>query len=301
MRQLPHMNELHEQPGLHVYTLYAQVHKLSEIQEIIDKHGIKYPIAMDAYFEAGYDTSAGLPMMWIIDVEGKVAFAGVSGYSDALDAAMEKVKYPGLGKTAVAKELVEAARAFGEGEFAKAYKLAEAVYDDPPSDEVEEEAEYIMERIDDRMSTLSVRAETAEVEENYAVAIAAWTELARYKGLDDAEEAPERLKKLNESKEVANELAKRRELLELMCDLDVKFQSVDDADGEAVTKFRQECLAAYRKFAKENEGTYAADEAESLIEIFERLLGPDASKPAEEKKEPEKVPEKEPSKDTEKK
>lgn len=281
MRQLPHMNELHETPGLHVFTLYAQVHKLSEIQEIIDKHGIKYPIAMDGFPEVGYDTSAGLPAMWVIDVNSKVTFVGTPGYSDALDEAMEQVKYPGLGKTKVAKELTEAARAFGEGEFAKAYKLAEALYDDPPSDAVEADAEYIMERIDDRVDRLAQRAETAEIERNYGLAISCWKELVRYKGVEDAEEAPERLKKLTESKEIQNEVAKRSELLELMCNLDVQFQSVDDTDADAIKKFRQECLAAYRKFARENEGTYAADEAESLIDIFERLLGPEDSKPVE--------------------
>ena len=281
MRQLPHMNELHETPGLHVYTLYSQVHALPEIREIIDKHSVRYPIAMDSFLDVGYHAFEGLPRMWIIGVDGKVAFAGTKGYSDALDEAMEKVKYPGLGKTSVAKELTEAARAFGEGEFAKAYKLAEAIYDDPPSDEVEAEAEYIMERIDDRIDRLAQRAETAEIEKNYDLAISCWKELARYKGLDDAEEAPERLKTLQGDKDVQNEITKRRDLLKLMCELDVKFQDIDDTDGAAVSTFRKECLEAYRKFAKENEGTYAADEAESLIEIFERLLGPDAAEPEE--------------------
>lgn len=278
MRQLPHMHELSEKPGLHVYTLYAQVHQLAEIEEIINKHEIKYPIAMDGFGEAGFDTSGGLPWMWIIGADGKVAFSGVAGYSDALDKALEQVKYPGLGKTSIAKELHEAARAFGDGEFAKAYKLAEAVYDNPPSDEVEAEAEYIIERIDDRMGALSVRAETAEVEKNYNLAIACWKELARYKGLDDAEEAPERLKALTGSKEVQHEIAKRRDLLKIMADLDVQFQDTNEEDAAEILKFRKTCLKLYRTFARDNAGTYAGDEAEALVKLFEGLVGPEEAK-----------------------
>ena len=290
MRQLPQMNDYHDKPGLHVYTLYAQVHELSEIEEIITKHGIEYPIAMDGFPEAGYDSSAGLPMMWIIDVEGKVAFVGVSGYTEALSKALAQVKYPGLGRTSIATELTEAARAFGEGEFAKAYKLAEALYDNPPSDEVEADAEYIMDRIDDRISTLTVRAETAEVEKNYALAMAVWTDLLRYKGLEDAEEAADRLKALKEDKEVLNELAKRRELLKLMASLDVQFQTVNDEDSAETLKFRKTCLKLYRTFARDNEGTYAADEAQALIDIFEALVG------SEEAKSPETMPDEKPKK-----
>lgn len=275
MRQLPQMNDYHDKPGLHVYTLYAQVHPLDEIQAIIDKHGIEYPIAMDGFIEAGYDVSAGLPQIWIIDADGKVAFAGLSGYSEALEKAMAKVKYPGLGRSSVAKELSDAATAFGNGEFAKAYELAEAVYDDPPSDEVEAEAEYIMERIDARIKALSVKAETAEVQKHYSLAIAAWTELGKYKGLDDAAEAPERLKKLKDSKEVQNEIAKRHELLKIMCDLDVYFNdNVDEEDAGQVLAFRKKCIATFGKFAEDNKGTYAADEARSLMEIHQRLVGP---------------------------
>jgi hypothetical protein len=134
-----------------------------------------------------------------------------------------------------------------------------------------------MDRITSRISTLTVRAETAEVQKHYSLAIACWKEISRYKGLDDAAEAPERLKKLTESKEVKHEIEKRRELLRVMADLDVHFnQNVNEEDAGQVLEFRKKCLATFRKFAEDNKGTYAADEARSLIEIFERLIGPEA-------------------------
>jgi hypothetical protein len=286
MRQLPHMNELAETPGLHVVGLYAQIHTLEEIEAVVKKHEIKYPLTADGdiFNNAGYVTDGvSLPIVWIIGVDGKIAFTGMSGYSDALEKEMAKVKYPGLGKAAIHKDLEPAAKAFVEGKYADAYKLAETVSDNTEDEKAEEDADYIMERIDDRLTTLSVRAETAEIMKNYALALGCWEELAtKYAGLEDAEEAPARLKKLQEDKAVATEIAARHELLKLMMSLDVSFQEVDPADGAAVTNFRKKCLEEYRKFAKENKGTGAGDNAEELIKVFEGLVPAEA--PPEEQK-----------------
>lgn len=280
MRQLPHMNELAAKPGVHVVTLYAQVHQLEEIEEIVTKHDIKYPLAMDSFWEAGYEAPV-LPHVWVVGVDGKIVFSGRSEYDKAIETELAKVKYPGLGKATVHKEVEAAAKAFGEGKYAEAYKLAETVYDNTEDEAAEEDANYIMERIDDRLGNLSVRAETSEVMKNYRVAMRCWEELAtKYKGLDDAEEAPDRLKKLVDSKDVQAEIAARRELLKLMLSLDVVFQDVDDTDAEKVTEFRKKCLAEYRAFAEKYKGTGAGDNANDLIKIFEGLVPPE-SKPEE--------------------
>jgi hypothetical protein len=286
MRQLPHMNELAETPGLHVVGLYAQIHSLDEIEAVVKKHEIKYPLTADSdiFNNAGYNTDGvSLPIVWIIDVEGKIAFTGMAGYSEALEKEMAKVKYPGLGKAVIHKDLEPAAKAFVEGKYAEAYKLAETVSDSTEDEKAEEDADYIMERIDDRLTTLSVRAETAEIMKNYALALGCWEELAtKYAGLEDATEAPARLKKLQEDKAVAKEIAARHELVKLMMSLDVSFQEVDPADSAAITNFRKKCLEEYRKFAKENKGTGAGDSAEELIKVFEGLVPAEA--PPEEKK-----------------
>lgn len=283
MRQLPHLAEMAENtPGLHVVGLYAQVQPLAEIESALKKHNVKFPNAFDSFWDVGYEAPS-LPKVWIVGVEGKVVFVGRDGYEETLKKELAKVKYPGLGRAKIHKELEPAAKAFGEGKFAEAYNLAEAVYDETEDDAAEEDADYIMGRIDDRLGTLSVRADTTEVTKNYRVTLACLEEMLKYKGLDDAEEAPERLKKLKESEEVKKELDARHALLELMMSLDVEYQKVDDTDAGQVAEFRKKCLQEYRKFAKDKAGTGAADKAQSLIETFEALL-PDESKPEEKPK-----------------
>ena len=287
MRQLPHMNELNATPGLHVVGLYAQIHTLEEIEAVVEKHEIEYPLTADGdlFNNAGYVTDGiTLPHVWIIGVEGKIVFAGMAGYSEALEAELAKVKYPGLGKASVHKELEPAAKAFVEGKYAEAYKLAEAVSESTEDEKAEEDADYIVELIDDRLGTLSVRAETAEIMKDYGLALACWEELAtKYKGLEDAAEAPERLKKLQDDKAVAKENTARRALFSLMLSLDVSFQEVDVADATAVTAFRKKCMEAYAKFAAENKDTAAASTAKDLVTVFKDLI-PEEPTPEEPKK-----------------
>lgn len=271
---LPTVTEHAKKPGLHVVSLYAQVHKLAQIEEAVKANGITYPIALDISdaWMAALDGKQ-LPRTWVVGTDGKIKFVGRNDFAEALAKELAAVKYPGLGIDKVPAVLEPAAKAFAEGKFADAYKLAEKIYDDTDDAAVEEVADQIMDRIDDRMSTLSVRAETSEVMKEFEVAMRAWTELLRYKGLDDAAEAPERLKKLQGDKDVKKELEARKKLQTLRLDLDVEFQAVDDADVEVVYTFREKCLKAYEKFVADHKGTGAADLAGTYVETFKKLLG----------------------------
>ena len=141
----------------------------------------------------------------------------------------------------------------------------------------------------------SGRTETAEVIRNYQVAIACWNELAtKYAGLEDAEEAPERLKKLKDSEEVKKDLEARHALLALMMSLDVEYQKTDDSDAAQILAFRKKCLADYRKFYADNKDNSAGDRAEELIENFEKLIPADERSEDPKKEEP---PKKEPGTD----
>lgn len=265
------MNEYHEKPGLHIVTLYAQVHKLEEIEELVTKHEIKYPIALDSFWEAGYE-APGLPKMWIIGADGKVKFAGMAGYSKVLEEELAKVKYPGLGKDKVHSTLEPAAKLFSEGKYKQAHEAAEKVFDDTDDSAAEDDADYIMKRVEEKLRNLKMHAETFEAERRYDRAIKCWEALLTFKGLDDAEEAPERLKKLKDSKDVAKEITARRALLAEMLLLDLEYAKIDAGDEAQLKKFRETCLAAYKKFADANKGTAAADRAIELIAIFKELL-----------------------------
>lgn len=273
MKELADVNKLAETPGLHVVTFYAQAHKLEQIEEVVKANNIKYPISLDEKaWVAGYE-SPELPRVWIIGTDGTIKFAGSEGYADVLKTELAKVKYPGLGKNDIAKKLQPAAKLFVEGKYKEAYAAAEKVFDDTDDETEENDADHIMKRIDGIMNTLSVRAETAEASRNYELAIRCWTELARFKGLDTAAEAPQRLKKLTDSAEVKKGLAARRALTSLMLALDVEFQAIDDSEPAAVKTFREKCLAAYVDFAAKNKGTAAADQAGDLAKAFRGLLG----------------------------
>lgn len=273
MKELADVNKMAATHGLHVITFYAQAHKLEQIEEVVKANNIQYPISLDEKpWLAGYE-SPDLPRVWIIGTDGKVKFAGSEGYAEVLKAELAKVKYPGLGKAEIAKNLQPAAKLFVEGKYKEAYDLAEKIYDETDDETEEDDADHIMKRIDGRMTTLSVRAETAEASRNFELAIRCWTELARYKGLDSAAEAPARLKKLTDSAEVKKELAARRALVALMLSLDVEFQGVDDTEPAAVKTFREKCLAAYVDFATKNKGLAAADLAADLARSFRQLLG----------------------------
>jgi hypothetical protein len=257
-----------------VVSLYAQVHKLEEVEELVEKHGIKYPIAMDidSFWDVGYQAPA-LPRVWIIGTDGKIKFAGNRGYAEVLEKELAKVKFSGLGKEDVVDALKPAARLMAEGKYAEAYKAAEKVFDETEDTAAEDDADWIMRRIDERMRALIIRAETAEVMREFVLAKRCWDELAKFKGIRGAEEGAERLKKLNESEEVAREIKARRALKALMLSLDVEFQSVNDEEPEDVRKMREKCLAAYRKFVEEFKDTAAAERAEELVEIFKGILG----------------------------
>jgi hypothetical protein len=235
---------------------------------------------MDGFWDTYQAPS--LPKVWIIGTDGKIKFAGNPGYKKVLDAELAKVKYPGLGKDNVAKALEPAAKLFVEGKYADAYNAAQTVFEETEDTAAEDDADLIMKRIDSRARALTTRGETAEAERDYEVAIRCWQALAQYKGIDEAAEAPERLKKLQESESVKKETVARRALLAEMLSLDVGYATIDPTKEEDVRKFREKCLAAYKKFATDNKGTAAAERAEELAEVFTELLEAPQESPKEE-------------------
>ncbi|MCC6575162.1 MAG: hypothetical protein IT462_15405 [Planctomycetes bacterium] len=300
MRQLPHLNEMHENfgsKGLHVLSLYAQLHPISQVATFISDHKIKYPVALN-YDGSTYSCSV-LPHVWIVGVDGKIIFSGSKGYEKVLETELAKVKRPGLGKVEVAAELEPAAKAYLEGKYAEAHKLAAEIANKAEiSDGVLADAEHLLERIDSRVKLLVNRADAAEVQGDYAVAMRALEELATdFKGMEDAEDAPARLAKMKADKQVAREM----EAFMAYNELDRKL-----ANAQAELS---EWAAEYGKFAEQYKSTKAgaraidtaagfkaaAEEEAAAKEPMKNPAGtPPEKKPAENA--PEKTPEKAPSK-----
>lgn len=283
MRQLPHMNELHKEygpKGLHVFTLFAQGHPMSQIDALVAKNKIEYPIALDGEWAGSYP-SPSLPEVWVIGVDGKIIYKGGKLDDAVLEKELAKVKYPGLGKAAVANELEAAAKAFGKGNFAEAVKLAQAVIDGDSPEAAVKDAEYLVERVEEKIKQLTQRAELAEVQKDFTLAQVCWNELAtRFAGCEDTEEAAAHLKRVQDDKDAVKEMAARRAMLVLMRDLNWEANDMDLEDAKVMKAFREKCIEAFEKLAKEHPSTQAAATATKFAEIHRAAL-----KDAEPKKE----------------
>lgn len=277
------MNELHKEygpKGLHVFTMFAQGHPMSQIDALVAKNKIEYPIALDGEWAGSYP-SPSLPEVWVIGVDGKIIYKGGKLDDAVLEKELAKVKYPGLGKAAVANELEAAAKAFGKGSFAEAVKLAQAVIDGDSPEAAVKDAEYLVERVEEKIKQLTQRAELAEVQKDFTLAQVCWNELAtRFAGCEDTEEAAAHLKRVQDDKDAVKEMAARRAMLVLMRDLNWEANDMDLEDAKVMKAFREKCIEAFEKLAKEHPSTQAAATATKFAEIHRAAL-----KDAEPKKE----------------
>lgn len=274
MRQLPHLNELHEEyadKGLNLVTIYAQSHQYKKISDLAKKRKIKYPIAIQSdYGKVGYATTNGLPAAWIIGADGKLAYISSStkDLAENLDKEIKKalaaVKYRGLGDMEIPDALIPAAKAFAEYKFSESYKLAEAISDDSDVDADIEIADAIIERIEENTSRLINRFETSEISKNYYVALAVLRELAaHYNGVEDTEELIARLPELEKDEGVKKELAAKDALV--ACELDLNVQSANFTNDN-INEYWAIAQAAYEKVAKDHAGTaHAKAAAESAV------------------------------------
>lgn len=276
VKQLPAVNLHAAKPGLHVIGLYTGVHKFAELEAAIAKHKITYPMALDSFWPAGYAATT-LPRFWVIGADGKVKFVGESEYEPALAEELAKVKYPGLGRDKVCAALEPAAQLYGQRKFALALAAAQKALDATEDKTEEADADYIIKRIEGRARELAQRADTAENDRNFSLAISCWSELGSYAGVEEAADAPARLKRLNTDAAVKKELASRRALISLGYDRAMEFRKINKDDPKQLRKFREGSLAAYKKFATDHKGTAAADRATELADTFTELLAePDA-------------------------
>jgi hypothetical protein len=265
------VNSATKKPGVHVVSLYRHLHKFEELEAAVTKHKITWPIALDSFYPAGY-AAPDVPKFWVVGADGKVKFIGESGYEKTLNEELAKVKYPGLGKDKVHKTVEPAAKLFVQGKYAQAHAAATKVFDNADDKAVEEDADYVVKRIEGRARTLAQRAEDAEATTDYAIAIRCWEELGKYKGVEDAGEAAARLKKLTDSDEVKKQITARRDLISLQYELAVEWSKTEQEDAGKVKKFREDSRDAYKKFAEKHKGTSAATVAEERIAALEELI-----------------------------
>ena len=281
MRQLTHLNELHEKQeanGLKLITIYAQNAPADKVKSLAKKRKIKYPIALQSdYWNVGYQATS-LPMVWIIGVDGKITYISSSpkDLADNMDKeiakAMKKVIYRGLGGTDITEALKPAATAFAARKFKEAYDLAEKISDDSDVEADVTSADAIMEKIDDQLALLTNRFESAEIEKKYYVAFAALRELkADYADFEDAKEYIEKLAELEKDEEVKKEMAGKDALVAAEMGLGVDGASKTGADYWKLAQ------AAYESVVKDHAATASGKFAAEQVAAWKKLID-DAAK-----------------------
>lgn len=197
--------------GLHFITAYMHPHSMDIIEKSVTDIGFTYPVALDGFNDSRF-SNPSLCHVWVIGVDGKVMYDGPQ-WEEAALAELQKVKYPMLGKNKVVKEVEPAATAFGSKEYVKAHKLATAVSYGDFSDEAIDDADYVIERVEDMVSELEIRAETHEIETSYLQSIICWEKLSAFAGFEDGSDYKAEIKRIKAIKEFGSEQKARREYL----------------------------------------------------------------------------------------
>ncbi|MBE7492220.1 MAG: TlpA family protein disulfide reductase [Planctomycetes bacterium] len=242
----------YEGKGLHVFMLERQGHSEEQIRQVYESRGLTFPQVLEGNFP--FNGVGSIPYAYVIGVNGDVIWEGHKGYVGVIDEEIKKVKYLGLGKPEVAKEVEKAAVAFGAGEYAKArdeaLKAKEKKADDAA---VVADADYIITRVDARAAALRSKIDADKDARRYHDAVAGLETLSgkAFKGMEVATAAETELKELKADKKVKEELK--------AWDALTKLQDSQKKLADKAAKKR-----ALEEFARKNEGTAAGEEAAAL-------------------------------------
>ncbi|MCB9895746.1 MAG: hypothetical protein H6839_14970 [Planctomycetes bacterium] len=255
--------------GLHIVTSYVQFQTLEKIEKTVADLKITYPVALDGFFESRFEAPI-LCCVWVIGVDGKVVHANQQGWEEAAMTELKKVKYPRLGLRRVYSPLNDAAEAFGEGRYVAAWQLASKVAESDESDKVIEQAEAMVERIEDMRDTLRNRAEVHEICGRYELAIACWNELAaHFKGLEDVPDPAAEAERIRKLDNYAPEMKARHAFLAARLDAWRPFETAGE-DKDKLLAAATAAAGIFKKFAEDNKEAEIASSARELQLSYER-------------------------------
>jgi hypothetical protein len=145
--------ERHVGKGLHVFT----IHRLNfegapEVRKMLREEGYTFPVAMGGYEDRGnnfeaYRNPGGGFRTTIVDMDGKVAFYGTTGWQPVLDREVARVTYPGLNRTTLAEPVERAARHLKERDFGRALTAAAELQRGDLSEEAQADLQLVMEHV----------------------------------------------------------------------------------------------------------------------------------------------------------
>lgn len=243
--------------GLSMFLIHAQNEDKEWMTDYAKRKGLTFPIPIqqDCDFMA-FDKGERitLPYAFVISPEGEVVWQGRDGYEAQVRAQVARIKYPKLRKLEVAPEIVEAATAFENGEYADSRDAALKVKEKAGDNEAAvADADYVLAKLAEHLAEMRTKIDLAKEEKRYHHAVAMLEELSGkpYKGMEACDAAKEELKALKKDKEVKAEI-KAWEQYE-------KTLAAIEKSGE------EERRKALEKFIKKYEGTAAASEADWMI------------------------------------
>lgn len=258
MKALPSIQALwtkHGGKGLNIFLVESQGGTLDDITQYAKDRGLTFPMPIrnGSSFE-NYQGGNGLPYAFVIGPDSKVVWQGRSGYEAVIETQLKRIKYPGLGKLDVVKDLEKSAVLFGTGEFAKAAEEAAKVKEKKGEDAaVAADADYIIARVESKVTALRGKIDAAKGAKRYHEAVKALETLSGkgFKGMEAATAAESELKELKADKEVKEELKAWDALAKVL----------EANEKEKVASVKKKNLET---FAKKNDGTAAAEEAAKL-------------------------------------
>lgn len=250
--------------GLRIVTSYNQFQDIKVIEDKVTELGIKFPVALDGFFNTRFEAEI-LCRVWVVGVDGKVVLADEDGWELAALTELKKVKYPMLRRSRVRSDVKAAATAFGEGRYAEAYKLAVEISDGDYSDNAIEDADYIIERIEDMSETLAHRADVHEISKRYGQAESCWRELARcYKGLEGLRDPAAEIKRIQSLEDYDSETNSRHAYVATRLKAWALFGGIVD-DTPATIEAAKQAAEILEAFANKH--------AEASVAVSARELG----------------------------
>jgi len=290
VRSIPHLNALQTkfgQKGLNLFAFEHQGTKPDDLKEFVKKNNIIYPVSAGG--GSSFSGSGGIPVGWLIGVEGKVIWQGnpaaESGKIDTLiKEEIDKIKFPGLGKLDVDAKVAPSAVLFSQKQYEKAregaLKLIEktglkwedidgAAIDvkslkapaDEKTGEVKEieltptlrDAAFLVRRVKETGEKLKGTADKYESDKDYYEGTQVLTQIVTSFGKksEEGKAAQEKLDAWKKDKDIKKEVAAQTELVGLLAKAEKAKPEVKNAQLEA--------------FIKKYEGTRAAERAKEAM------------------------------------
>lgn len=253
MPQLQKLWEQYENKGLHIFHCESQGADKEKLEEWLGRRGVTFPNTIGGGDFSAYEGESGLPYAFVVGVDGTVVWQGRSGYKKVIHDEMKKVRYPGLGKTSVAKGLEKAAALFGAKQYAKAAKEARSKLDKAEGETpVAADAKYIISKTVSVRKKLQAAIERHKSEREYTKALTTLQLMARaFKGTPEGSAAKQTVKEMKKDAAVKKELKADAALARIRA----SFDTMHD-----ITKKK----SILDNFSKQFSGTRAAEHALQL-------------------------------------